>query len=88
VPKNPHDFLVLGFLPPPFGFPAIADISRSAQQQIAYFFASDGETVIDPDGLGPLFEVPIAGPLPEELRSLGTEGGPKRGLPYWLRQRQ
>jgi hypothetical protein len=67
VPKNPHDFLVLGFLPPPFGFPAIADISRSAQQQIAEFFASDGETVIDPDGPGPLFEVPIAGPLPEEL---------------------
>jgi hypothetical protein len=67
VPKDPHDFLVLGFLPPSFGFPAIADISRGAQQQIAEFFASDGETVIDPDGPGPLFEVPIAGSLPEEL---------------------
>jgi hypothetical protein len=24
-------------------------------------------TVIDPDGAGPLFEVPITGPLPETL---------------------
>jgi hypothetical protein len=31
------------------------------------FLASDGETIIDPDGAGPLFEVPIVPPLPEEL---------------------
>jgi hypothetical protein len=39
----------------------------AARQQIAEFFASDGVNVIDPDGIGPLFEVPVAGPLPEEL---------------------
>ena len=33
--------------------------------QIATFFASDGATTIDPDGPGPVFETPIAGPLPE-----------------------
>ena len=37
------------------------------QTQIATFFATNGVTVIDPDGAGPLFEVPIAGPLPETL---------------------
>lgn len=32
------------------------------------FFVSDGTVAIDPDGPdGPLFEVPIAGPLPEDL---------------------
>lgn len=40
------------------------------QQQIATFFASDGQTTIDPDGSGPLFETPIAGPLPDELNFL------------------
>ena len=44
-----------------------ADIAVGAQTQIATFFASNGVTVIDPDGAGPLFEVPIAGPLPETL---------------------
>ena len=34
---------------------------------MAIFLASDGTTTVDPDGSGPLFEVPIAGPLPEEL---------------------
>jgi hypothetical protein len=46
----------------------VADVGLGAQQQVAEFFASDGETIIDPDGPeGPLFKVPIAGPLPEEL---------------------
>jgi hypothetical protein len=31
------------------------------------FFASGGALTIDPDGPGPLFEVPIAGALPEDL---------------------
>jgi hypothetical protein len=63
VPKDPHGFL---FFNPAF-FPAIADIGAGAQQQIAVFLASDGETIIDPDGAGRLFEVPIVPPLPEEL---------------------
>jgi hypothetical protein len=63
VPTDPHVFLFFN----PFFFPAVADVGLGAQQQIAEFFASDGATVIDPDGAGPLFEVPIVGPLPEEL---------------------
>jgi hypothetical protein len=40
---------------------------------MAIFLASDGATIVDPvdpdepDATAPLFEVPIAGPLPEEL---------------------
>lgn len=70
VPKDPHFFLLfneLPAMPPQFNFPVLADIGRSAREQIAEFFASDGETIIDPDGAGSLFEVPIEGPLPEEL---------------------
>lgn len=62
TPKNPHTFLTnvaAGGLAPA--------IAIGAQTQIATFFASDGTAIIDPDGTGPLFEVPIAGPLPEEL---------------------
>jgi hypothetical protein len=64
VPTNPHTFLTNLTSPAeaPFGF--------LAQGQIATFFATDGEVVIDPDGPGPLFEVPIEGPLPEELNFL------------------
>lgn len=60
TPKNPHTFLtsITG--------PGLAPlVAIQAQTQIATFFASDGATVIDPDGGGPLYEVPIAGPLPE-----------------------
>ena len=40
----------------------------AAQSLIAVFFQSNGSVVIDPDGAaGPLFEVPIALPLPEAL---------------------
>jgi hypothetical protein len=62
TPKNPHTFLTniaSGGLAP--------QIAVGTQTQIATFFASNGATVIDPDGAGPLFEVPIAGPLPETL---------------------
>jgi len=65
VPKDPHTFLVFN----PF-LPALEDIRTGAQQQIAVFLASDGETIMDPDGAGPLFEVPIVPPLPEELNFL------------------
>jgi hypothetical protein len=58
--KNPHTFLTnLSGLAAPF---AVA-----AQQQIATFLASGGAITIDPDGSGPFFETPIAGPLPETL---------------------
>jgi len=59
-PKNPHTFLT-NLFPPAFG------VALGAQLQIALFFASDGTLVIDPDGPGPLFEVPIVPPLPEDL---------------------
>lgn len=61
-PKNPHTFLTNIGIP---GGPAA--VAVGAQMQIAVFFASDGALTIDPDGPGPLFEVPIAGALPEDL---------------------
>jgi hypothetical protein len=61
VGKNPHTFLTNIFNP------AGAPYAVAAQRQIATFFASSGATTIDPDGAGPFFETPIAGPLPETL---------------------
>ena len=61
VPKNPHSFLTR------ITVPSVAAVAVGAQRQIATFLASDGVTVVDPDGAGPLLEVPIAGPLPEDL---------------------
>ncbi|HEY1529036.1 MAG TPA: hypothetical protein VGH51_22655 [Candidatus Angelobacter sp.] len=62
--QNPHTFLTS--LPKP--------IAIEPQIQIGVFFASDGALTIDPDSVGllpasvpPLFETPIAGPLPEDL---------------------
>ena len=59
-PKNPHTFLtnLAGVSGP---------VAVGAQTQIAVFFASNGALTIDPDGAGPLFEVPIAIALPEDL---------------------
>ncbi len=64
IPKNPHTFLTN------IGIPAAAPLAVAAQLQIAIFFASDGTLVIDPDGVGPLFEMPITLPLPESLNYL------------------
>jgi hypothetical protein len=61
VPKNPHSFLTR------INVPSVAAIAFGTQRQIATFFASGGVTIVDPDGAGPLLEVPIAGPLPEDL---------------------
>jgi hypothetical protein len=61
VGKNPHTFLTN------IGNAAAAPYAVAAQMQIATFFASGGATTIDPDGAGPFFETPIAGPLPETL---------------------
>jgi len=46
--------------------PAMRPVSLLAQEQVAVFFESDGASVIDPDGSGPLFEVPAA-PLPQDF---------------------
>jgi hypothetical protein len=59
VGKNPHTFLTN------IANPAGAPYAIAAQRQIAAFFASHGVTVVDPDGAGPFFETPVAGPLPE-----------------------
>jgi dienelactone hydrolase len=58
--KNPHTFLtsLAGVTGP---------VAVGAQTQIAVFFSTNGALVIDPDGPGPLFEVPIGGALPEDL---------------------
>lgn len=61
ISKNPHTFLTN------IASPAGAPYAIEAQHQIGIFFATHGATVIDPDGAGPIFEVPIAGPLPETL---------------------
>jgi hypothetical protein len=61
VGRNPHTFLSN------IGTAAQAGYALMAQTQMAVFFASGGTTVIDPDGAGPYFEVPILGALPEVL---------------------
>ena len=61
VPKNPHTFLTN------IGAAGTAPYAVLAQTQMAIFFATNGTTVIDPDGAGPFFEVPISTSLPEGL---------------------
>ena len=61
VQKNPHTFLTN------IGAAGTAPYAVAAQTQMAIFFATHGTTVIDPDGVGPFFEVPLAGSLPEGL---------------------
>ena len=61
VGKNPHTFLT------GLNSPAGPTIAVLAQMQIAEFFRSHGSLLIDPDGPGPLFEVPLVLPLPEAL---------------------
>jgi hypothetical protein len=60
LPLNAHTFMVST------GIAAFRGIALGAQAQIGRFFASDGETIIHPDPAR-FFEVPIKGPLPEEL---------------------
>lgn len=59
--KDPHGFLTA------IGDPSTRVNALAAQDQIATFFATQGATVIDPDGAGAVFETPIALPLPETL---------------------
>ena len=60
VAKDPH-LLIRNIT-----VPSVAAMARGVQQQIAVFFASDGTLIIHPEPRR-FFEVPIAGPLPEEL---------------------
>jgi dienelactone hydrolase len=60
---NPHTFLTNVF------DPVQATFAFEAQAQIATFLASDGQTVIDPDGAGPYFETPTS-LVPEDLAYL------------------
>jgi len=61
--KNPHTFLTNVF------DPVQAQFAIEAQTQMAIFLASDGQTVIDPDGAGPYFETPTS-MVPEDLAYL------------------
>jgi hypothetical protein len=63
-PFYPHTFLST------FSSQGSTAVALEAQAQIATFFATDGAVTIDPDGAGPLFETPIALPLPETLEFL------------------
>jgi dienelactone hydrolase len=53
IQKNPHTFLTNLF-------DAGAPYAAAAQQQMATFLASDGVTIVDPDGAGPFFETPTS----------------------------
>jgi virulence factor lipase-like protein len=59
LPKNPHTFIIST------NVAAFKPIALGAQEQIAVFFATDGE-IIHPEP-SRFFEVPIAPPLPEDL---------------------
>jgi hypothetical protein len=82
IPVNPHPFLISP-LGDSHGNALVAAIARGYQEQIATFFESDGAMVIQPpvppEFRQDLFEVPIAGPLPEDLNYIVTNaprGGP------------
>jgi len=60
LPKGPHSFIVS------IDIAAFRAIALGAQEQIATFFASDGEVIIYPEPRR-FFEVPIVLPLPENL---------------------
>jgi hypothetical protein len=60
LPTIPHGFLNR------FDIPGYQAIVRGAQEQVATFFASDGQVVIQPEPAR-FFETPINGPLPEGL---------------------
>jgi hypothetical protein len=61
VDRNPHRFMLNVFTNP-----ATTAIALEAQRQIATFFESDGNVIIQPEPIQ-YFEVPIKGPLPEDL---------------------
>jgi hypothetical protein len=62
IPKNPHQVVVS----PTHPNALFRSIARGMQDQIAAFFASGGTIVIHPEPAR-FFEVPVLGPLPEDL---------------------
>jgi hypothetical protein len=62
-PRNSHSFQI------DITSPTMRDIALGAQEQIGVFFASDGKVVLHPEPAR-FFEVPIQGPLPEEMNYL------------------
>lgn len=60
VAKNPHSLIRL------IANQAVGAMARGIQEQIAVFLASGGNLIIHPEP-SRFFEVPIAGPLPEDL---------------------
>src|SRR5262249_62403410 len=63
LPKNPHTFL--GGITRP-DIPLWFAIALSVREQAATFFESDGTEIIHPEP-SRFFEVPLQGPLPEDL---------------------
>jgi len=59
--KDPHRFLTNN------NVASMRAVALAAQGQAAIFLASMGTNTIDPDGAGPIFEMPIQLPLPETL---------------------
>jgi hypothetical protein len=64
LPRNPHAFMGAMSLASPD--PLRVMIALGAQSEVATFFESDGTEIIHPEPAR-FFEVPIQGPLPEEL---------------------
>jgi hypothetical protein len=63
IPRNPHTFITVS---PTSQNALLRSITQGVQRQIAAFFASDGTVVIHPEPAR-FFEVPVIGPLPEDL---------------------
>jgi hypothetical protein len=63
IPRNPHFFITVSPTSPNALF---RSITQGVQRQIATFFASNGTVVIHPEPAR-FFEVPVVGPLPEDL---------------------
>jgi hypothetical protein len=62
IPRNPHFFITSPTSPNAL----FRSIAQGLQRQIATFFASDGTVVVHPEPAR-FFEVPVVGPLPEDL---------------------
>jgi Bacterial Ig-like domain len=62
IPRNPHFFITSPTSPNAL----VRSIAQGVQRQIAAFFASNGTVVIHPEPAR-FFEVPVVGPLPEDL---------------------
>jgi hypothetical protein len=80
LPTNPHGFLVR------VEVPAFRAIALGAQEQVAAFFASDGEVSIHPEP-GRFFDTPIVKPPPARHRP-GARSARRDGPPPSYRRPQ